>query len=114
MLTDREFLRLNRPTLKVLRGDVEQQESANQEWIDRLSQLEAHIDAAAFLSIHYIAADRIEDAARVVVSIAQYTNLGWWNQIYVTILGGLSLRRPFAKLRRQTQVELLNSLLSLA
>lgn len=110
MLTDREFLRLNRPTLKVLRGDVEQQESANQEWIDRLSQLEAHIDAAAFLSIHYIAADRIEDAARVVVSIAQYTNLGWWNQIYVTILGGLSLRRPFAKLRRQTQVELLNSL----
>jgi hypothetical protein len=104
------FLRLNKPTFRALRDDVEQQKSVNLEWIDRLSPLEAHVDVAAFLSVHFLVAGRFEDAARVAVNIAQYTNLGWWNQIYVTILGTLARRRPFAKLGRQMRVELLNSL----
>lgn len=108
--TDPVFVRLTEPALKAFREDVEQKKSANQQWIDRLSQIEVHVDAAAFLSIHFVAAGRFEDAARVAVNIAQYTNLGWWNQIYVTILSGLAHRRIFSKLARQTQVELLNSL----
>jgi tetratricopeptide (TPR) repeat protein len=108
--TDRLFLRLNRTTLRAIRDDVEQHKSLNLEWIDGLRPLEAHVDAAAFMSIHFLAVGCFEDAARVAVNITQYTNLGWWNQIYVTILSALAGRRPFAKLGRQMQVQLLNSL----
>jgi tetratricopeptide (TPR) repeat protein len=104
------LLGLNRPTLRALRDDVEHRKSLNLEWINRLSPLAAHVDAAAFLSVHFLVAGRFEEAARTAVNIAQYTNLGWWNQIYVTILSALARPRSFAKLGRQMQVELLNSL----
>jgi tetratricopeptide (TPR) repeat protein len=82
----------------------------NQVWIDRLTPLAANYDTAALLSVHLIVAKRFEEAARVAVNIAQSTKLGWWNQIYVTILRGLARPSVIAKLKRQTQVEVLNSL----
>jgi tetratricopeptide (TPR) repeat protein len=110
MRSDGELLRLNDATLKALRQDTELQKSLNQRWIDRLSKLDAHVDTAAFLSVHYLAAERFEDAARVAVNIAESANLGWWNKIYVILLEGLARRRSFKRLSPETQVRLLNAL----
>ena len=104
------LLKLNKSTLKAFGDDKDHRRSVNQVWIDRLTPLAANYDTAALLSVHLILAKRFEEAARVAVNIAQATRLGWWNQIYVTILSGLARLSIIAKLKRQTQVEVLNSL----
>jgi len=107
---DTGFLRLTAETLNAVRGDLEQGKWGNEEWINRLSKLEVHIDVAPLLAVHYVVARRLEDAARVVVNICQYTNLGWWNDIYLAIVRTLAQRPHFAKLSPKRQIELLNSL----
>jgi tetratricopeptide (TPR) repeat protein len=107
---ERSVLLVSKGAFKVLREDEEEQKSLNRQWIDRLGPLETHLDTGALLFVHLLAAGRLEDAARVVVNIAQYPNLGWWNTIYVTLLSVLARRRVFAKLGRQMQIEVLNGL----
>lgn len=105
-----DSLLLSEPALAALRGDQPERKALNQLWIDRLTPLQAHVDTAAFLSLHLIAARRFEEAARVAVTIAHNTSLEQWNQAYVALLLALRRRRLFPKLSRRTQVELLNSL----
>lgn len=109
MESESGLLQLNKNALAVLKDDAEQR-ALRQCWIDRLTPLAAHIDAAAFLSLNLLAAGRPEDAARVAVYIAQYPHLGRWEQMYLSLLNGLARRRHFAKLSREMQIETLNSL----
>lgn len=110
LTTDPMGLRLRKPIARALRNDREQRTVVNDKWITRLFPLAGHIDLAAFLSVHLIIAKRYEEAACFASSMAQQTNLGPWNQVYVTILSALARKLPFSKLSQHTQIGILNSL----
>ena len=104
------FLRLSKPASQAMRADPEERKRSTEAWIDRLRPLGSHIDMAVFLSLHLLTALRFEEAGRAAVDVAQYTSLGFWNQVYLALLSRLARRRAFSKMTRGTQVQLLNSL----
>ncbi len=104
------IIRLSEMARKSLRGDESERKALNRVWIDQLTALEANIDAGAFLALHMLSEKRLEDAARVVVNIANYGHLGGWNRVYLSLLTRLMRRKLFPRLTRDLQVKILNAL----
>lgn len=95
-----------RPTRKARRAIDESSEefrSLQARWLSHLEQVKFHIDIAPALALHYVQVQRPDVAVEVLSDVCGGTDLGWWNQIYLTVLETL-MQRFAGRLKPQTRL----------
>jgi len=68
--------------VKAIKDDKQQWSELNEQWISVLEPLRQHVDLCLSLSLHYLSAQRIDDAIAILAETVESGDLGFWNDIY--------------------------------
>ncbi len=73
-------------------------------WVTRLEELSDHPDCAFFLSLHYVAERRFDDAILALADVAITMEPNWWAGLYTTAFDALNKPKICRKLKPDTRL----------
>lgn len=96
--------------IKELENDEKHWDTLNAQWIEALEPLKAHVDLCLSLSLHYVAAQRFDEAVELLTAAVGAGDLGFWNSVYRSALGNFLEGRAATKIARDLRLEVCNGI----
>ncbi len=86
LTNDKDYIILRKSARMSILTDKDEARNIHEQWVRALEPIKEHVDTALWLSLHYIALKRYEEALCLVSDIACSIDTDIWNKMYLDLL----------------------------